>query len=140
MQIYVQPFGFANLFSKMWSGTRKGGWAIAQSPILGTTITLERLRKRSYEAMLDYYSKVSPQLNEPPPERTGRAVYATRTGIYPDFIGSGVRGAPHRLQAVRLSTRLPVVPPSVYLKWLLFSYVKFLKLIIAFNFQRDFFF
>jgi hypothetical protein len=79
-----------------------GGWAVAQSPILGTTITLERLRKRGYEAMLDYYSKVSPQLNEPPPERTGRAVYATRTY-------SGVRGAPHRLQAVRPSTRLPVV-------------------------------
>jgi len=37
-------------------------------------LTLERLRKRGYEAVLDY-SKVSPQLNEPPPERTGRAVY-----------------------------------------------------------------
>jgi group II intron reverse transcriptase/maturase len=49
----------------VWSRTRKGGWAIAQSPILGTTITLERLRKRGYEAMLDYYLKVSPQLNEP---------------------------------------------------------------------------
>src|SRR6478736_170201 len=49
----------------VWSRTRKGGWAIAQSPILGTTITLERLRKRGYEAMFDYYLKVSPQLNEP---------------------------------------------------------------------------
>ncbi|MFN8777298.1 MAG: group II intron reverse transcriptase/maturase, partial [Flavobacteriales bacterium] len=29
-----------------WSRTRKGGWAIAQSPILTTTITLERLAKR----------------------------------------------------------------------------------------------
>ncbi|WP_372775685.1 hypothetical protein [Mangrovibacterium sp.] len=29
-----------------WSRSRMGGWAIAQSPILGTTITLERLRKR----------------------------------------------------------------------------------------------
>jgi hypothetical protein len=27
-----------------WSRTRKGGWAIAQSPILGTTITLKRLK------------------------------------------------------------------------------------------------
>ena len=42
-----------------------GGWAVAQSPILVTTITLERLRKRGYESMLDYYFKVSPQLNEP---------------------------------------------------------------------------
>ena len=86
----------------VWSRTRKGGWAVAQSPILITTITLERLQQRGYESMLDYYFKVCPQLNEPPPERTGRAVYATRTY-------SGVRGAPHRLQAVRPSTRLAAV-------------------------------
>lgn len=57
----------------VWSRTRKGGWAVAQSPILGTTITLERLRKRGYQSMLDYYFQVSPQLNEPlysRPERT----------------------------------------------------------------------
>ena len=36
-----------------------------------TTITLERLRKRGYESILDHYFKVSPQLNEPlyPPWR-----------------------------------------------------------------------
>jgi group II intron reverse transcriptase/maturase len=44
-----------------WSRTRKGGWAIAQSPILITTITLERLAKRGYESMLDYYLKVRPE-------------------------------------------------------------------------------
>ena len=38
---------------------------VAQSPILVTTVTLEKLRKRGYEPMLDYYSKESPQLNEP---------------------------------------------------------------------------
>ncbi len=43
-----------------WSRTRKGGWAVAQSPILVTTITLERLAQRGYESMLDYYLKVSP--------------------------------------------------------------------------------
>jgi RNA-directed DNA polymerase len=48
-----------------WSRTRMGGWRVAQSPILVTTVTLERLKKRGYEPMLDYYSKVSPQLNEP---------------------------------------------------------------------------
>jgi len=48
-----------------WSRTRKGGWAVAQSPILVTTITLERLRKRGYTAMLDYYEKIAPHLNEP---------------------------------------------------------------------------
>ncbi len=48
-----------------WSRTRMGGWAVAQSPILVTTITLSRLRKRGYESLLDYYLKVAPQLNEP---------------------------------------------------------------------------
>jgi group II intron reverse transcriptase/maturase len=48
-----------------WSRSRMGGWAIAQSPILGTTITLERLKKRSYISMLEIYLKISPQLNEP---------------------------------------------------------------------------
>jgi hypothetical protein len=32
-----------------WSRTRKGGWAIAQSPILGTTITLMALKRPGYE-------------------------------------------------------------------------------------------
>ena len=42
-----------------------GGWAVAQSPILVTTITLDRLRKRGYMAMLTYYEKIAPHLNEP---------------------------------------------------------------------------
>jgi hypothetical protein len=57
-----------------WSRTRMGGWAVAQSPIMITTVTLERLHKRGYEAMLDYYSKVSPQLNEPLYTRPVRTV------------------------------------------------------------------
>jgi hypothetical protein len=32
-----------------------GGWRAAQSPILGTTITLERLQKRGYIDWLNYY-------------------------------------------------------------------------------------
>ena len=51
-----------------------GGWAIAQSPILGTTITLERLKKRGYVPMLDIYKLISPQLNEPLLTRPVRAV------------------------------------------------------------------
>lgn len=45
-----------------FSRTRMGGWAVAQSPILGTTITLSRLRKRGHESMLDYYLKFRPQI------------------------------------------------------------------------------
>jgi RNA-directed DNA polymerase len=57
-----------------WSRTRMGGWAVAQSPIMITTVTLERLKKRGYEPMFDYYVKVSPQLNEPLYTRPVRTV------------------------------------------------------------------
>ena len=57
-----------------WSRTRMGGWPVAQSPILVTTITLERLIKRGYESMLTYYEKVSPHLNEPLYTRPVRTV------------------------------------------------------------------
>src|SRR5574344_159945 len=57
-----------------WSRSRMGGWAIAQSPILNTTITLERLRKRGYQSLLDYYKQVAPHLNEPLYTRPVRTV------------------------------------------------------------------
>jgi group II intron reverse transcriptase/maturase len=43
-----------------WSRCRKGGWAIAQSPILNTTITVAKLTHRGYESLLTHYFKVSP--------------------------------------------------------------------------------
>jgi hypothetical protein len=49
-----------------------GGWAIAEGPILGTTITMERLAKRGYESLFSYYEKVSPQFNEPLYKRPAR--------------------------------------------------------------------
>jgi RNA-directed DNA polymerase len=42
-----------------------GGWAVAQSPILESTVTLDRLQQRGYESMSDYYSIVALQLNKP---------------------------------------------------------------------------
>ena len=57
-----------------WSRTRMGGWAVAQSPILGTTITLDRLKRRGYESTLDLYKRISPQLNEPLYTRPVRTV------------------------------------------------------------------
>ncbi len=53
-----------------WSRTRMGGWSVAQSPILRTTITLKRLMLRAYVSMLDIYKRISPQLNEPLYTRT----------------------------------------------------------------------
>jgi RNA-directed DNA polymerase len=49
-----------------WSRTRKGGWAIAQSPILGTTITLKRLKQRGYQSLTEVYIELNPSLCEPP--------------------------------------------------------------------------
>ena len=48
-----------------WSRTRMGGWAVAQSPILKTTITESRLRKRGYQSLEAHYRKVSLKFNEP---------------------------------------------------------------------------
>ena len=50
----------------MWSRTRKGGWATAQSPILGTTITLKRLKQKGYESLTEIYIQLNPSLCEPP--------------------------------------------------------------------------
>jgi len=57
-----------------WSRSRKRGWAIAQSTILGNTITVDRWKKRSYVSLLKIYKKISPQLNEPLYTRTVRTV------------------------------------------------------------------
>lgn len=40
-----------------WSRTRMGGWAVAQSPILGTTITIKRLKMRGYVSLIAYYKR-----------------------------------------------------------------------------------
>jgi len=51
-----------------------GGWAVAQSPIMGTTITLSRLKRRGYESLLDYYFKVCPHYQS----KQGTAGYAPK--------------------------------------------------------------
>lgn len=83
-----------------WSRTRKGGWPIAQSPVLSTTITLERLAKRGYESMIDHYRKVAPHLNEPLYTRPAWPAQSVAEGY------SGVRGAPRRRKAAGPPTRL----------------------------------
>jgi RNA-directed DNA polymerase len=41
-----------------WANTRKGYWHIANSFILATTITIDRLRRAGYIFLADYYQKV----------------------------------------------------------------------------------
>ncbi|HNF41952.1 MAG TPA: group II intron reverse transcriptase/maturase, partial [Bacteroidia bacterium] len=52
----------------------KGGWAIAQSPILGSTITLKRLKQRGYESLLEVYTTLNPSICEPLSTRPVRLV------------------------------------------------------------------
>lgn len=66
--------GVEKVKAYQWSRSRMGGWAIAQSPMLGTTITLDRLYKRGYESLFSYYQKVAPHLNEPLYTRPVRTV------------------------------------------------------------------
>lgn len=40
-----------------WSRTRMGGWAVAQSPILRTTITVKRLKMKGYLGLIEYYKR-----------------------------------------------------------------------------------
>jgi group II intron reverse transcriptase/maturase len=47
--------GYGQAYS--WSRTRMGGWAVAQSPILGTTITIKRLKMRGYLSLVEYYKR-----------------------------------------------------------------------------------
>jgi hypothetical protein len=60
--------------AKKWSYPRIGGWAVARSPILKTTITNARLRQRGYEAMLPLYKSIAPHLSEPLYTRPVRTV------------------------------------------------------------------
>jgi hypothetical protein len=85
-----------------FSRTRMGTWAVALSPIMRTTITIERLQKRGYEAMSNYYLKIASFLVVYPDFYRGTAVYETRTY-------SGVRGSPCQLTLAGQSTRLDKV-------------------------------
>jgi len=44
-----------------WSRTSMGGWRVACSPILGTTITIDRLKQRGYIPFTEYYLKLRKQ-------------------------------------------------------------------------------
>ena len=42
-----------------WAYSRMGGWAVSCSPILTTTITLDRLKRGGYISFLEYYLEIS---------------------------------------------------------------------------------
>jgi group II intron reverse transcriptase/maturase len=51
--------------ARLWSYPRVGGWAVARSPILKTTITISRLVRRGYVAMTTVYDSITPFSTEP---------------------------------------------------------------------------
>jgi len=61
MRAYRQ-MGVKSGIAYAWSRSRMGGWAVAQSPMMRTTVTLNRLKRIGYRSFSDYYLKVSPVL------------------------------------------------------------------------------
>jgi hypothetical protein len=45
-------------WARRFAYSRMGGWAIACSPIMGTTVTEARLRQKGYIPFLEYYLNV----------------------------------------------------------------------------------
>lgn len=52
-----RQLGVDQSWARRFAYSRKGGWAIACSPIMGTTVTEDRLRLRGYIPFLEYYLK-----------------------------------------------------------------------------------
>lgn len=50
--------GVEESWARRFAWSRLGGWRIACSPIMGTTVTEDRLRQRGYIPFLEYYLKV----------------------------------------------------------------------------------
>lgn len=56
LQLGVEPS-----WARRYAYSRMGGWPIACSPIMGTTVTEERLRRKGYIPFLEYYLNVKYQ-------------------------------------------------------------------------------
>lgn len=55
----LRRLGVPTWMAISWGFTRKGSWHIANSPILQTTITNERLRSRGFVPLVDIFNKFS---------------------------------------------------------------------------------
>jgi group II intron reverse transcriptase/maturase len=56
LRAFIQ-LGITPSWARRFAYSRKGGWAIACSPIMGVSVTEERLRQRGYIPFLEYYLK-----------------------------------------------------------------------------------
>ncbi|MCO6493580.1 MAG: hypothetical protein J5I98_34485 [Phaeodactylibacter sp.] len=58
MDLAFLQLGVEASWARRFAYSRKGGWAIACSPIMGTAVTESRLRQRGYIPFLEYYLNV----------------------------------------------------------------------------------
>jgi len=61
MRAYIQ-MGINQNIAYQWSRSRMGGWAVAQSPMMRTTVTLQRLVRIGYQSFSELNASVSPVL------------------------------------------------------------------------------
>jgi hypothetical protein len=52
----LQKLGVNKQKAYEWGNTRKGYWRTAHSPILQTTVTIERLKQKGYVPLMDTYT------------------------------------------------------------------------------------
>jgi len=57
IRAFIQ-LGVPHSWARRYGYSRMGGWAIACSPIMGTTITEARLRQKGYIPFLEYYHQI----------------------------------------------------------------------------------
>ena len=68
-----------------WSCSRMGGWAQACSPMMKTTVTNERLKRRGYIEFSQYYQRFASVLNPPIKFwscQRNLVAYIRRTAVY----------------------------------------------------------
>lgn len=53
-----RQLGLSHVKARQFSYSRMGGWRIASSPIMGTTVTEEQLKKRGYQSFSNYFHTV----------------------------------------------------------------------------------
>jgi len=54
-----------HVWAVRYAYTRKGGWRLSCSPVMGMTVTEERLKQRGYRSFKDYYHHIRPKMSAP---------------------------------------------------------------------------
>jgi RNA-directed DNA polymerase len=60
-----RQMGVTHAWAMRYAFSRKGGWRLSCSPVMGMTVTEERLKQRGYRSFKDYYHHVRPKMSAP---------------------------------------------------------------------------